>query len=221
MGFSQKINKAGIILIEDNRNLRDSWQTIINNERDIFVAGSFISVEDAMKSDVVKRATLILMDIHLPGMSGIDGINAIHEINPDIPVVIVTVNEEDASIFHALKEGAIGYLLKQMSTTELIQAIHNALEGGSPMSPTVARKVIESFRTVWKNKCNVELSARELEILQQLADGKTYAAIAKSIFLSVDGVSYHVRNIYYKLQVKSRAEAVREGIRRKLINLFK
>lgn len=211
---------VGIVLIEDNIQLRDSWATILKFEHDFSILGTFSSVEEALKSTQVQIANLILLDIQLPGMSGVDGIEAIHKINPHVPIVMATVNEDDDTIFNALRNGAVGYISKRVSTTELISSIRSAVDGGSPMSPSVARKVIASFHDKQHAETSI-LSERELEILQHLADGKSYANIAKSIFLSVDGVSYHVRNIYQKLQVTSRGAAVREGLKRKLIRFFR
>ncbi|MEW5799355.1 MAG: response regulator transcription factor [Bacteroidota bacterium] len=210
----------GIVLIEDNIHLRDSWATILKFEHDFSILGTFSSVEEALQNSELQLADIILLDIQLPGMSGVDGIAAIHKINPHVPIVMATVNEDDDTIVTALRNGAIGYLSKRVSTTELISSIRSAVDGGSPMSPSVARKVIASFHDKQQAETSI-LTERESEILQQLAEGKSYHAIAKSIFLSVDGVSYHVRNIYQKLQVTSRGEAVREGLKKRLIKMFR
>lgn len=212
-------DETEIILIEDNRHVRDSWSAIIDFEKGLKVTGSFASVEEAIRSQALKEADLVLLDIQLPGMSGVEGVKEIHKAAPGVPVVMATVNEDDASIFNALRNGAVGYLSKRISTTELIQSIRSALDGGSPMSPQVARKVITAFQEDRRAADDV-LSDREREVLQLLSSGKSYAAIAKEVRLSVNGVGYHIRNIYEKLEVSSRGEAVREGLRRKIIRFF-
>ncbi len=135
---------------------------------------------------------------------------------------MATVYEDDNNVFQSLQSGAIGYLTKKVSTSELLDAIRTAHNGGSPMSPAIARKVIRSLQSpeVKKDLQSI-LSDREARCSKYLADGKWYAAIAKAMFLSVDGVGYHIRNIYEKLQVNSRAEAVSIGLRKRLIRLFR
>lgn len=214
-------DRFNIILIEDNLNLRSSWETVINFEQNMNVGHSFESVEEALRHDSISTADVVLLDIDLNGMSGVDGVKEILKRFPSTTIIMATVHEDNDHIFQALENGAVGYLSKKVSTSELIDAINDVMNGGSPMSPSVARKVITSFQgQSEKNKKYPALSERETEILQLLADGKSYASIAKTIFLSVDGVGYHVRHIYEKLQVNSRGEAVKEGMKRKLIKLF-
>lgn len=212
-------SSVSIILIEDNKYIADSWSAIINFEPDLKVIHHFTSVEEALASTDAEIADIAILDIELPGMSGVDGVIELKKVNHNLLIIMATVHEENENIFNALRNGAIGYLSKKVSTTELIQSIRSAIDGGSPMTPSVARKVIQSFQPATSQ--NEVLTKREIEILQFLADGKSYAAIAKSIFLSVDGVGYHVRHIYQKLQVNSRGEAVREGLRMKLIKMFR
>ncbi len=208
-----------IVLIEDNPHVRESWSAIINFERGYKVVATFGSVEEALESPILTSADLILLDIQLPGMSGVDGVKAIRKVVSDALIVMATVNEDDANIFNALRNGAVGYLSKKISTTELIEAIRSAIDGGSPMSPSVARKVIAALQQSSRNEADA-LTERERDILQRLASGKSYAAIAREVHLSTNGVGYHVRNIYEKLQVNNRGEAVREGLRRRIIDLF-
>lgn len=211
-----------IVLIEDNKNLRTSWETVINFEQNMTVAQSFDSVEDALRHGSIGQANVVLLDIDLNGMSGVDGVKEILKRFPGTTIIMATVHEDNDHIFRALENGAVGYLSKKVSTSELISAINDVMNGGSPMSPSVARKVIRSFQRQFEQATDIPiLSERETEILQLLADGKSYASIAKAIFLSVDGVGYHVRHIYEKLQVNSRGEAVSEGLKKKLIHYFR
>jgi DNA-binding NarL/FixJ family response regulator len=215
-------DRLSVVIVEDNRFMRESWQTIIDFERDMRVLAAFSTCEEALQSNALGEADVIIMDIELPGISGIEGVREIKRSHPRSTIIMATVFEDDKNVFESLQYGAIGYLSKKISTSELLDAIRSAYSGGSPMSPAIARKVIESLQssTVKKDPQSV-LSEREREVLEHLADGKSYAAIAKAMFLSVDGVGYHIRNIYQKLQVNSRSEAVRQGLKQRLIRLFR
>ncbi len=202
-------------IIEDNRYMRDGWKALINLEEDLRVVGGFGSCEQAFASDIIKKVDLIIMDIGLPGMSGIEGVRYIRKYYPDIVMIMATVFDDDQHVFDALKAGAMGYLMKKVSPEELVEAIRDAWRGGSPITPNIARKVIQTFHS---GNTDEELSERELQILEKLATGCSYNAIGREIFLSTDGVRYHIRNIYQKLQVHSRSEAIAKGISRKLIN---
>ena len=209
-----------IILIEDNKFIRSGWELALLNENDFLVIGSCESCEEAFKNKDFGKADIILMDIGLPGMSGIEGVKVLKKKFPQIIIVMCTVHDDDDKIFEAICAGAVGYLLKKTSPLELIKALREAYIGGSPMTPIVARKVIASFqKTPLKSFTGekIELSEREQQILKEMSTGKSYAEIAKKIFLSVDGIYYHIRHIYEKLQVHSRAEAVAEGIKKRII----
>lgn len=206
--------KVGII--EDNKYMREGWQTFIDYEKDLCVVGSFGSCEDAFESDEINNIDLLIMDIGLPGMSGIEGVKYVREHHPDIYVIMATVFDDDEYIFEALKAGAVGYLMKKVTPDELVAAVRDAYNGGSPITPNIARKVINTFHEA--GILAQELNERELQILKELATGRSYAAIGKKIFLSVDGVRHHIRNIYQKLEVHSRSEAIAKGIANKMIN---
>ena len=202
-------------IIEDNKYMRSGWEAFISSEPDLNVIASFGSCEEAFASQELRRVNLLIMDIGLPGMDGIEGVRYIRKHHPDMVVIMATVFDDDHHIFEALKAGAMGYLMKKVSPEELTAAIRDAWQGGSPITPNIARKVIISFH---KSHGDEQLTDRELQILEKLATGVSYNAIGKEIFLSVDGVRYHIRNIYRKLQVHSRSEAVSRGISRKMIN---
>lgn len=204
-----------IIIIEDNKYMREGWSTVLDLEADLDVIAEFESCEDAFESAKLPKADVILLDIQLPGMHGTEGVKIIKDKNPDVAVMMVTIHDDDERIFKALKNGAIGYLSKKISPEELVIAVHNAHNGGSPMSPNIARKVINSFQN--NNKSNIELSDTEVDVLKLLAEGNSYKGISKEVFLSVDGVRYHIRNIYNKLEVSNKSEAVAKALRDKLI----
>lgn len=206
--------KVGII--EDNEYMREGWETFIDHERDLTVIGTFGSCEAAFESEAINKVDLLIMDIGLPGMSGIEGVKYVREHHPDVNVIMATVHDDDDHIFDALKAGAVGYLMKKVTPDEMVDAIRNAHEGGSPITPNIARKVIATFQKA--ADLEEQLTEREQQILKELATGRSYAAIGKKIFLSVDGVRHHIRNIYQKLQVHSRSEAIAKGITQKLIN---
>ena len=209
-----------IVIIEDNAYARTAWETAFDSEEDLIVVGSFQSCEDALKSDSVIKTDVVLLDIGLPGMSGIKGAEKISELNDHALIIMVSIQEDDHSIFSSLQAGAIGYLHKSISPEELINAVHQAIKGGSPMTPNIARKVLESFHKFKPVVMQDKLTEREILILNLLAEGKSYKKIAEQVFLSVDGVKYHIRSIYEKLQVNSRAEAVYKGQKLKILSKF-
>lgn len=206
--------KIGII--EDNAYMREGWETFLNHEDDLDVIGSYNSCEEAFESSAINRVDLMIMDIGLPGMSGIEGVKYMREHHSDVPIIMATIHDDDDHIFDALKAGAVGYLMKKVTPDELVQAVRDAHQGGAPITPNIARKVISTFQQA--ADLEESLSEREIQILKQLATGRSYAAIGKEIYLSVDGVRHHIRNIYQKLEVHSRSEAIAKGINKNLIN---
>lgn len=205
-----------VAIIEDNDYMREGWKTILDFEPDLCVTETFGSCEAAFLSPKLGQNNVILLDIELPGMHGTEGVKRIKEKYPEVLVLMVTMHDENEKIFKALRNGAIGYLLKKITPKELIEAINVAVSGGSPMSPNIARKVISSFQRTPDVK--IELSEKESKILQELSQGMSYKAIADTLFLSVDGVRYHIRNIYQKLEAKNRADAVSKGLSFNLIS---
>ena len=204
-----------IIIIEDNKYMREGWKTILDFESDLCVIADYESCEDAFEDSQLQLADVVLLDIQLPGILGTEGVKVIRKNHPSISVMMVTIHDDDERIFKALKNGAIGYLSKKVSPEELIDAVHVAHNGGSPMSPNIARKVINSFQGATDS--NIELTDAEANILKLLAEGASYKGISKEVFLSVDGVRYHIRNIYTKLEVSNKSEAVAKALRYKLI----
>lgn len=167
-----------------------------------------------MKIDVV------LMDIGLPGMNGIDGITKAKIIKPDLNILMLTIYEDNQSVFDALCAGACGYLVKKTPPSRLLEAINDAYEGGAPMSSLIARQVITVFQQIQNKKhqqADTDLSSREIEVLTSLSDGNNYQEIANRLFISVDTVRHHIRNVYRKLHVHSQSEAVAKAIRKGLI----
>jgi DNA-binding NarL/FixJ family response regulator len=208
-----------VIIVEDNPYIREGWTTILDGDKKIVVKNSFRSCEEALESKDIAWADIILLDIQLPGLMGSDGVEKFLDINPKLSIIMITVLEDSEYIFKSLQNGAIGYLIKKVSPDELVQAVKAAFEGGSPMSPAIARKVITSMQLKPKMQKEYSLTERESEVLSLLGEGNSYSSIADQIHLSVDGVGYHIRNIYRKLQVNSKAEAVAKGISNGLIEI--
>jgi DNA-binding NarL/FixJ family response regulator len=218
--FMNHSDIKNILIIEDNKFIRSGWEIALQKESDFQIFGAYASCEDAFKDEAIGAVNLVLMDIGLPGISGIEGVKYLKKKFTNMVIVMCTVHEDDEKIFDALCAGAVGYLLKKTKPEELISSLREAFDGGSPMTPSVARKVISSFQKKPLKSFSGEtigLSEREEQILSLMAKGKSYSEISNEVYLSIDGVYYHIRHIYEKLHVHSRAEAVAEGLRKKII----
>ncbi len=209
-------NVIGVTIIEDNHYLRAGWEAALQTVPDFMVLGAYASCEEAFRAPDLGDSDVVLMDIGLPGMSGIEGVKYLTEHFPLIVTIICTVYDDDQKVFEALCAGAVGYLLKKIDPPELIKAIHDATSGGSPMSPNIARKVIATFHKT-SVQTTEQLTEGESAVLHFLAQGKSYAAIAGEVHLSLDGVRTRIRRIYEKLHVHTRSEAVAKGLSQRLI----
>jgi DNA-binding NarL/FixJ family response regulator len=208
-----------VIIVEDNKIIRESLVSLINGTDGLSCTGSYGDCETLFAERKLEKADIVLMDIGLPGMDGISGVKKIKEKYPDIDILMLTIYEENQKVFDALIAGACGYLVKKTPPAQLIEAIKDAANGGSPMSSVIARKVVNLFH---QNKVEFKgdkpaLSEREKEVLSALSNGKSYQEIADILFISIDTVRQHIRNIYSKLQVHTQSEAVARGIRKGLI----
>lgn len=200
--------KIKIMLVEDHPDFRESLAFLLNSN-DQFICHSYARVEDAINDIRIFQPDLMLMDINLNGMSGIEGTAIIKEKFPDIQIMMCTVYEDDNKIFEALKAGASGYLQKRASIDEIFKSITELHNGGSPMSSSIARRVVASFSKKAEDGASSQLlSDRENQILELLAKGYRVKEIADQLFVSFNTVRTHIRNIYEKLQVRSRIEAV-------------
>ena len=208
-----------IVIVEDKQAVREGLVVLLTGTEGIECVASYGNCEDMLQELKNDSPDIILMDIGLPGMSGIDGTREVKKILPDTVVVVLSVYEDNENIFEALCMGASGYLVKNTPPARLIEAIKEAYEGGSPMSSHIARKVVTLFQKNFQSPgdSSVKLTGRETEILTGLSNGHSYMSIADELFISVDTVRYHIRNIYQKLQVHSQSEAVSKAIRKGLI----
>lgn len=209
-----------VAIVEDNHTIREGLAALINGTNGYKCIGTFYDCESFLSNLDKMDPDVVLMDIALPGMNGIEGIKIAAEKKPDLNVLMLTVHEESDKVFDALCAGACGYLVKKTPPFRLLEAIKEVNEGGSPMSSRIARQVINAFKDVKTSAEEEEsynLSQREKEVLNLLAVGNNYQEIANDLFISVDTVRHHIRNIYKKLHVHSSSEAVAKAIRKKLI----
>ena len=208
-----------VVIVEDKEAIREGLVVLLGATEGVECVAGYGSCEDMLAGAKKDNPDVILMDIGLPGMSGIEGTREVKKALPDTVVVVLSVYEDDENIFEALCMGASGYLVKNTPPARLIEAIIEAHEGGSPMSSHIARKVVTLFQKNFKSSTDsdVKLTGREIEILTGLSDGDSYMSVADSLFISVDTVRYHIRNVYQKLQVHSQSAAVSKAIRKGLI----
>jgi DNA-binding NarL/FixJ family response regulator len=212
----QPIIKAAIV--EDQRDIREGLAILINGTAGYRCTGSYRSMEEAL--DLIKREMpdVVLCDIGLPGMSGIEGIRILKERYPLLMVLMLTVYDDDERIFDALCAGACGYLLKRTSPARLLESLKEAVTGGAPMSPEVASRVITLFREIHPpERADYELTPHESRLLKLLVDGHNYTTAGEELNVSYNTVKFHMRHIYEKLQVHSKAEAVAKAMRERLI----
>ena len=215
MSDSEKIE---VSIIEDERDLREGLRSLINFTPNFKCIGDFRSMEEALRQIMLSPPDLVLTDIGLPNMNGIEGTRILREKFPELPIIVLTVHDEDDKIFQALCAGANGYLLKNTPPDTIINAINEVISGGSPMSPNVARSVVNLFRQFAPpEKSDVYLTDQEKKILKMLTDGHHYKTAAHDLGISVSTVSFHIHNIYDKLQVHSKSEAVAKAMRESLV----
>ena len=207
-----------VAIIEDHREFRDYLTALISGTEGFECVGSFRSVEDALPKVNAHVPDVILLDIGLPGMNGIDGIRLMKERHPDVLFLTLTIHDDDERIFDALCAGASGYLLKKTQPGQLIESVKEAAQGGAPMSPEVARRVIRLFREIRPpDRADYNLSPHEIRILKLLVEGHNYETAATKLGVKPTTINFHLQNIYQKLQVHSKTEAVAKALRNRLI----
>jgi len=203
-----------VALIEDQRGTREGLAALIDGSPGFQVVGRHPSGEDALARIVAEKPDVILTDLGLPGISGIDVVQRLRELLPEVPVLVLTIHGEDRLVFDALCRGACGYLLKDVAPSRLLEAIRELHAGGAPMSPEIARRVVLMFQKLApRNDTPSGLSTRELEVLQLLAEGHSYKGCADRLAISLDTVRFHVRRIYERLHVHSKSEAVIKALK--------
>ncbi len=207
-----------IAIIEDRREIREGLRALIEGTHGFRCVAAFASMEEALSSIERELPNVVLVDLGLPGISGIDGIRLLRERHPTLPLLALTVYDDDDRIFDALCAGACGYLLKKTAPARLLESVREAVEGGSPMSPEIARRVVTLFRELRPpEKADYHLTPHETRLLKLLVDGHNYSTAAGQVGVSVNTVAFHMRRIYEKLQVHSKSQAVAKALRDKLV----
>ena len=207
-----------VTLYEDNTSLRESLSKLIEAFPEFELSGSFSNAVNIIENTGKTRPDVILMDIDMPGINGIDAVAIVKAVSPQTQIIMLTVFDNEDKIFSAIRNGASGYLLKHTPPSEIIESIFDVNKGGSPMTANVARKVLQYFQSRPKaQKQDYNLSERELQIVKGLVSGYSYKAIASELFISIDTVRSHIRRIYEKLHVNSKTEAVLKAINEGLV----
>lgn len=207
-----------VALIEDIREVREGLAALINGTNGFRCVGSYSTMEAALAGIGGQAPDVILTDIGLPGISGIRGTEILRERFPDVPILALTVYDNDDQVFNALCAGATGYLLKNTAPARLLESIREAANGGAPMSPEVARRVIRLFREFRPpESASYNLTAQETELLKLLIEGHYKKTAARAMGISTNTVSFHLKNIYAKLQVHSKTEAVAKALRERIV----
>jgi DNA-binding NarL/FixJ family response regulator len=207
-----------VAIIEDEREIRECLTVLVNGSDGYSCTGSYRSMEEALESIPRQLPDVVLSDIGLPGMSGIDGVRILKERYPDLLVLMLTVYDDDERIFAAMCAGACGYLLKKTPPARLLDSLSEVVAGGAPMSPEVARRVIALFREIRPpERADYHLTPHETRLLKLFVEGHNYKTAAAELRVSVNTVNFHVRSIYDKLQVHSRSEAVVKALLNRLV----
>lgn len=213
-----KTAEIKVVIIEDQREVREGLGVLLNGTPGFRCTGSFRSVEATLPGFGREEPDVVITDIGLPGMSGIEGIRLLREKHPNLPFIALTVYDDDERVFEALCAGAYGYLLKNTPPAKLLDCLREVVAGGAPMSPEIARRVVvlfRDFRPPVKSDCH--LTTQEREVLKLLVEGHSYKTAAFKLNITTNTVSFHLRNIYGKLQVHSKSEAVAKALRQTLV----
>jgi len=207
-----------VAIVEDEREIRECLTFLINGTDGYSCTGSYRSMEETLEKIGHPLPDLVLSDIGLPGMDGIEGIRILKQRHPDLLILMLTVYDDDERIFDAMCAGASGYLLKKTPPAKLLDSLKEAVDGGAPMSPEVARRVIALFREIRPpDRAYYHLAPHETRLLKLFVEGHIYKTAAVELGVSVNTINFHVRNIYEKLQVHTRSEAVAKALVNRLV----
>jgi DNA-binding NarL/FixJ family response regulator len=207
-----------VSIIEDRREIRDALTMLIGGTEGFSCAAAYRSMEEALNRIKSNLPDVVLCDIGLPGMSGVEGIRILKERYAELTILMLSIYDDDERIFDALCAGACGYLLKRTSPARLIESLREAVGGGAPMSPEVARRVVALFRDFHPpERENYRLTPHETRLLKLLVEGHNYKTAAAELGVSFHTIHFHMRNIYDKLQVHSKSEAVAKALRNRIV----
>ena len=212
---------AGVLrvaIVEDIRTLRDGFRMLIDGSEGFHCVGNFRTMEEALDKVSSNPPHVLLADIGLPGMDGIEGVRRLKVRYPDLTVLMLTVYDDDERIFDALCAGACGYLLKKTPPARLLDSIKEAAHGGAPMTPEIAHRVVNLFREIRPpDRADYQLTPHELRLLKLLVEGHNYKTAAAQLGITFNTVCFHIKQIYEKLQVHSKSEAVAKALRNRLV----
>jgi len=206
-----------LVIFEDNENLRKSLAVLLNSSEEYLVVGDFPNVHEAGKQVKALNPDMVILDIDMPGKDGISVIPEIKEINPELSIIMYTQFEDEDKIFRSLCAGADGYILKKTSPMVLFQAMEEISNGGAPLSPAIAKKVLASFRTQKNHVLQYNLTTREIEVLKLLIKGYSIKYIAAELFIAYDTCRAHLKNIYTKLHVNCGKEAIAKVLAERIV----
>jgi DNA-binding NarL/FixJ family response regulator len=207
-----------VAIIEDLREVREWLVVLVDGTRGFRSAGSYRTMEEALAKIGASVPDVVVTDLGLPGMSGTDGIRILRDRYPQLPILALTIFDDDKEVFRALCAGACGYLLKNTPPARLLESLREVFDGGAPMSPQIARRVVTLFRDVAPpERTECRLTPQEKELLRLLVEGHHYKTAADAMSVSYHTVAFHVRNIYAKLEVHSKSEAVARALRDQLV----
>jgi len=208
-----------VCIFDDNKNIRNSLQLLLHGNNEIEVTGIYENANNIEEAMVISEPDVVLMDIGMPGINGIEAVRQIKKIDPDITVIMQTIFEDEERVFNSILAGASGYLTKDAPPLTIIEAVKDAYKGGTPMTPSIAKKIIQQFqlqnKTVSTEAYN--LTPKETEVLRLLSDGLSYKMIADKLSVAYDTIHTHIKSIYRKLHVASMGEAISKAIRNKII----
>jgi len=209
---------VSVAIVEDQRRIREGLAALIDGTDGFRCAATFGSMEDALAGLRPPLPHVVLMDIGLPGMSGIEGVRRLKAAYPAVQMLMLTIYDDDERIFDAMCAGACGYVLKKTAPSRLLESIQEVAAGGAAMSPEVARRVISLFREIRPpERANYQLTPHETRLLRLLVDGHNYMTAGRELGVSVNTISFHMRRIYEKLQVHSKSEAVAKALRSRIV----
>jgi len=207
-----------VAIVEDHASIREGIARLLNGAPGFHCKQQYVSCEEALKDFKRQQPDIVLMDIGLEGMSGIEGVRRIKQLYPDINVIMLTVYDDNEKVFQSLCNGASGYLLKNSSPESIVSALTEVYRGGAAMTPSIAKKVLNLFHSIAPaQKEHYGLTKRETEILEHLVAGSSYKMIAYDLNISIETVHTHIKRIYEKLQVHSKSEAVAKALKQKLV----
>lgn len=210
-------NNIRVAVLDDDVEFRELISTTVNNSGEMACVGIYSTCADALSGIEKDTPDILLLDVAMPGKSGIESIREIKRAFPSIQILMLTVLSDNDKVFESIRRGAVGYILKKSPSNKLLEAIREAYEGGAPFTGEIARKVLEYFRVPSAASWQTELSEREREVLEALVDGHSTKNIAETLFVSVNTVRFHLRNIYKKLHVNSRTEAVAKALNSRIV----